>query len=34
VVTLDDLCSQDAARLIGRLGDLSSREDRFALTVA
>lgn len=30
VVTLDDLCGREAARIIERLGDLSSWEDRFA----
>lgn len=34
VVTLDDLCGREAAQIIGQLGDLSSWEDRFALTDA
>jgi AraC-like DNA-binding protein len=34
VVTLDDLCGREAARITGHLGDLSSWEDRFALTDA
>jgi AraC-like DNA-binding protein len=34
VVTLDDLWGREAARISERLGDLSSWEDRFALTDA
>jgi AraC-like DNA-binding protein len=34
VVTLDDLCGRGAAGISERLGDLSSWEDRFALTDA
>jgi AraC-like DNA-binding protein len=34
VVALDDLCGREAARISGRLGDLSSWEDRFTLTDA
>jgi AraC-like DNA-binding protein len=34
VVALDDLCGREAARISGHLGDLSSWEDRFALTDA
>ena len=34
VVTLDDLCGREAARIGVHLGDLSSWEDRFALTDA
>jgi AraC-like DNA-binding protein len=34
VVTLDDLCGREAAQISERLGDLSSWEDRFALTDA
>ncbi|KZB79266.1 AraC family transcriptional regulator [Amycolatopsis regifaucium] len=32
VVTLDELCGREAARISDRLGDLSSWEDRFAWT--